>query len=102
MGGQFPVVVRLVVQKLGTLGHSIGKVYASNTVGTIIGSFLAGFVFIPWIGVQDTILVAVGLNLVVGTVLLIFSADLSLNKKIYVLPAILLVCFFYGSSMDTI
>jgi len=100
MGGQFPVVVRLVVRKMDTLGHSIGKVYASNTVGTIIGSFLAGFVLIPWIGVQDTILVAVGLNLLVGTVLLIFSADLSLNSKIYVLPAILVVCFLYGSSME--
>ena len=100
MGGQFPVVVRLVVRKLGTLGHSIGKVYASNTVGTIIGSFLAGFVLIPWIGVQNTILVAVGLNLLVGTALLIFSADLSLNSKIYVLPAILVVCFLYGSSME--
>ena len=100
MGGQFPVVVRLVVRKLDTLGHSIGKVYASNTVGTIIGSFLAGFVLIPWIGVQDTILVAVGLNLLVGTALLIFSADLSLNSKIYVLPAILVVCFLYGRSME--
>jgi len=100
MGGQFPVVIRLVVRKLDTLGHSIGKVYASNTVGTIIGSFFAGFVLIPWIGVQDTILVAVGLNLLVGTALLIFSADLSLNSKIYVLPAILVVCFLYGRSME--
>ncbi len=100
MGGQFPVVIQLVVRKLDTLGHSIGKVYASNTVGTIIGSFLAGFVLIPWIGVQDTILVAVGLNLLVGTALLIFSADLSLNSKIYVLPAILVVCFLYGRSME--
>ena len=101
MGGQFPVVVRLVVRKLGTLGHSIGKVYASNTVGTIIGSFLAGFVLIPWIGVQNTILVAVGLNLLVGTTVLVFSADLTLNSKIYVLPAILIVCFLYGRSMET-
>jgi spermidine synthase len=101
MGGQFPVVVRLVVRKLGTLGHSIGKVYASNTVGTIIGSFLAGFVLIPWIGVQNTILVAVGLNLLVGTIVLVFSADLTLNSKIYVLPAILVVCFLYGRSMET-
>ena len=100
MGGQFPVVVRLVVRKLGTLGHSIGKVYASNTVGTIIGSFLAGFVLIPWIGVQNTILVAVGLNLLVGTMVLIFSADLTLTSKIYVLPAILIVCFFYGRSIE--
>lgn len=101
MGGQFPVVVRLVVRKLGTLGHSIGKVYASNTVGTIIGSFLAGFVLIPWIGVQNTILVAVGLNLLVGTIVLVLSADLTLNSKIYVLPAILVVCFLYGRSMGT-
>jgi spermidine synthase len=101
MGAQFPIVIRLVVQKLDTLGHSIGKVYASNTVGTIIGSFLAGFVFIPWFGVQDTILIAVGLNLVVGTALLVFSSDLSLNSKIYVLPAILVVCFLYGSSMKS-
>jgi len=101
MGGQFPVVVRLVVRKLGTLGHSIGKVYASNTIGTIIGSFLAGFVLIPWIGVQNTILVAVGLNLLVGTTVLVFSADLALNSKIYVLPAILVVCFLYGRSMET-
>jgi len=101
MGGQFPVVVRLVVRKLGTLGHSIGKVYASNTVGTIIGSFLAGFVLIPWIGVQNTILVAVGLNLLVGTTVLVFSAGLTLNSKIYVLPAILVVCFLYGRSMET-
>ena len=101
MGAQFPIVIRLVVQKLDTLGHSIGKVYASNTVGTIIGSFLAGFVFIPWFGVQDTILIAVGLNLVVGTALLVFSSDLSLNSKIYVLPAVLVVCFLYGSSMKS-
>lgn len=101
MGGQFPVVVRLVVRKLGTLGHSIGKVYASNTVGTIIGSFLAGFVLIPWIGVQNTILVAVGLNLLVGATVLVFSANLTLNSKIYVLPAILVVCFLYGRSMET-
>ena len=101
MGAQFPIVIRLVVQKLDTLGHSIGKVYASNTVGTIIGSFLAGFVFIPWFGVQDTILIAVGLNLVVGTALLVFSSDLSLNSKIYVLPTVLVVCFLYGSSMKS-
>ena len=100
MGGQFPVVIRLVVTKMDMLGHSIGKVYAFNTAGTIIGSFLAGFVLIPWIGVQNTILVAVVLNLLVGTALLVFSIDLSLNIKIYLLPAILVLCLLYGSSME--
>ena len=43
MGGQFPVVVRLVAKDLDTLGRHVGKVYSANTVGTIIGSFLGGY-----------------------------------------------------------
>ena len=99
MGGQFPIVIRLVARKLDTLGYSVGKAYASNTVGTIIGSFLAGFVLIPWIGVQNTILVAVGLNLLIGVALLAMSSELTINVKMYVLPAILVVCFLWGRSM---
>lgn len=100
MGGQFPIVIRLVARKLETLGHSVGKVYASNTVGAIIGSFLAGFVLIPWIGIQNTIFVAVGLNLLIGVALLTMSPGLTLNIKMYVLPAILIVCFLWGKSME--
>ena len=100
MGGQFPIVIRLVARKLDTLGHSIGKVYASNTVGTIVGSFLAGFVLIPWIGIQNTILVAVVLNMLIGFALLVMSPGFSLNVKMYVLPAILVVCFLWGRSME--
>lgn len=101
MGGQFPIVIRLLVKKLDTLGHSVGKVYASNTAGTIIGSFLAGFVLIPSIGVQNTILVAVGLNLLIGVALLTVSSGLSLNIKLYAIPAILVVSVLYGSSIDS-
>jgi len=100
MGGQFPIVIRLVVRKLDTLGHSIGKVYASNTIGTIVGSFLAGFVLIPWVGIQNTILVAVMLNMLIGLALLVMSPRLSLNFKMYVLPAILIVCFLWGRSLE--
>ena len=100
MGGQFPVVIRLIASKLDVLGHSVGKVYASNTIGTIIGSFLAGFVLIPWIGVQNTIFFAVALNLLIGITLLMISSGISLNMKIYILPAILIGCFFLGRSME--
>jgi len=100
MGGQFPVVVRLIAHKMDTLGQEVGKVYASNTIGTIIGSFLAGFVLIPWIGVQSTILVAVGINLLIGVVLLGMSPGFTLNAKLYALPAILVVCFMVGRTIE--
>ncbi|MCH8157138.1 MAG: fused MFS/spermidine synthase, partial [Nitrospinae bacterium] len=100
MGAQFPIVIRLVVRRLGTLGHSVGKVYASNTVGAIVGSFLAGFVLIPWVGIQNTILFAVMFNLLIGAGLLLMSANLSFNFKMYALPAVLILCFFWGRSME--
>ncbi|SVD66494.1 uncharacterized protein METZ01_LOCUS419348, partial [marine metagenome] len=100
MGGQFPVVVRHIVSRLDSLGRSVGKVYASNTFGTIFGSFLAGFILVPLIGVQNTIFIAVAMNLFLGFALLVSSKDLSLNNKIYILPGILISCFLYANSID--
>ena len=41
------------------MGAAVGRAYASNTFGTIVGSFLAGFVLIPAVGMQEAIAVAV-------------------------------------------
>ncbi len=100
MGGQFPVVVKLVAQELETLGHNVGRVYASNTVGTIIGSFLGGFVLIPWIGIQNTVLAAVLLNGVLGVLILSRSATLRPTYKLTVLPLALLVALFGGRMVE--
>ena len=47
MGAQFPLVIKLTARKLETLGHHVGRAYAFNTVGAIVGSFVAGFILIP-------------------------------------------------------
>ena len=62
MGGTFPVVVKLYAGGHKGIGANIGRMYAFNTVGAILGSFLAGFVAIPLMGQEKTILAAVGLN----------------------------------------
>ncbi|HEX6853532.1 MAG TPA: fused MFS/spermidine synthase [Candidatus Polarisedimenticolaceae bacterium] len=54
-GANFPVAVRLAdLGGVGT-GTRIGRVYAWNTVGAILGSFGAGFVLLPWIGMEWTL-----------------------------------------------
>ena len=90
MGAQFPVVMRLVARSLKTLGHHVGTAYASNTVGTILGSLIGGFLLIPLIGVQNTILWAIFVNIVLGIVLL-YTSSLHVNLKTYILPGLLLV-----------
>jgi spermidine synthase len=76
LGMTFPLVARLFTQNLYRVGSSVGTSYAANTVGAILGAFAGGFIFIPWIGVQNTILLAVGINLVIGWLLVVADSEL--------------------------
>lgn len=58
MGGLFPAAVRLVVEEAGQAGRRVAGVYAWNTAGAILGSFTAGFLLIPILGIRGTLLAA--------------------------------------------
>ena len=75
MGASFPLVTKIYTGSANQLGKSIGNVYAINTVGSILGSFCAGFVFIPLLGIRPSIVFMVALNTGIGCLLLFFSAD---------------------------
>ncbi len=70
MGISFPLVARIYTVNAAKLGRSIGNVYALNTVGSILGAFCAGFIFIPLIGIRPGIVLMAALNLIVGCVLI--------------------------------
>ena len=97
MGAQFPIVIKILATKLETVGQNVGRAYAFNTVGAIIGSFLAGFVLIPMLGIQATIFSMVFLNVLLGIALLAIGSQLSLNWKIYGLPGVFIFCVFISN-----
>jgi len=76
LGMTFPLVARLFTQSLYRVGSGVGSSYAANTVGAVLGAFAGGFILIPNIGVQNTIVFAVAMNLLIGCVLIF--ADLRL------------------------
>jgi spermidine synthase len=76
MGAAFPVAARIIVRSREEIGKSVGSVYAYNTFGAIIGSFLGGFILIPLIEIQDTIVVAVLANLTIGVLFLALSPSI--------------------------
>jgi len=100
MGVQFPVVIKVLATKLETVGQNVGRAYAFNTFGAIVGSFLAGFVLIPILGLQTTILSAVSINVLLGICLLVFGSQLSFNWKMYFLPGIFFLCLFVATSIN--
>jgi spermidine synthase/Tfp pilus assembly protein PilF len=77
LGLTFPLVARLFTQSLYKVGSGVGSSYASNTLGAILGSFVGGFILIPTVGVQNTILIAVVVNLVIGALLVIADGQLA-------------------------
>ncbi len=100
MGAQFPIVIKILATKLETIGKNVGRAYAFNTFGTIVGSFLAGFVLIPILGLQTTILSAVFINVLLGICLLAFGSQLSFNWKMYFLPGVFFLYAFFANYMD--
>ena len=63
LGMVTPLVIKLRLRDLSKTGNVVGKVYAISTSGSILGTFLAGFVLIQWIGSRP-ILVLISLVLV--------------------------------------
>jgi spermidine synthase len=70
LGAVMPLVVRIIAPTgVDHAGPIVGKAYALNTLGSIVGSFLGGFVMLPVLGVERGIHVAAATSIVLGVAL---------------------------------
>ena len=70
LGWVFPLVLDAVGGGRHRVASSVGRIYAANTLGAIVGAVCGGFVLVPFLGVGTTLLgVAVG-QLLLGAALL--------------------------------
>jgi spermidine synthase len=84
-GATFPAVIgSLGSSTTARIGRVIGTTYAANTLGTVAGAWLAGFVLIPSIGVRATMLSGIVAGVVAG--LLVWWS--SREPKLQRLPAL--------------
>ncbi len=67
-----PVLTKLAVDQCqpGTAGRAIGAFFAVGAVGSIAGTLAAGFVFIAWLGITQTLLLVSVTYVVLGIALL--------------------------------
>jgi spermidine synthase len=68
MGLTLPLLTRHMVTSMRSAGAHMGRLYAANTFGAMLGTLVSGFVLIELIGLWATTLVAVGLNLLAAVV----------------------------------
>ncbi len=70
MGGGFPLVVQSVSIERKKLAGDVGRLYAVNIIGCVLGSVAAGFLLIPLIGVQKGLILVSWVAVSAGTYLL--------------------------------
>ncbi len=70
LGAVMPLVMRAYAGNADAVGADVGRAYAANTLGAILGSFAGGFVILPLIGLEHGIRLAAILLLALSLVLL--------------------------------
>ncbi len=80
MGMAFPVVTRICVQRISAVGFGVGRIYSVNTLGSIFGAFVCGFILIPLLGVAGTLYILATGNLLIA--LYIFHVNPGLSPRL--------------------
>ena len=70
IGATFPLVGDLAVRRINETGAGVGKVYAINTAGNVLGAILPGVLLLSWLGIQKGILSMAILNVGLGILVL--------------------------------
>jgi spermidine synthase len=77
MGATLPVLSRFFVHEIAALGGQVGRLYAFNTFGAVLGTYLAGFYLLPNLGIQISLLLAAIANIGIGALIVVFDRHLS-------------------------
>lgn len=73
LGFVTPYAVKLKMNSLSDSGKTVGRLYALSTVGSILGTFLAGFFLIPFVGSVRTLYIVGGTLILLSILLVPFS-----------------------------
>lgn len=69
IGATLPVTVKYLHHFRGQLSQRVGQLYAVNTAGAVSGTLLAGFVLIELFGLRGALLIGVGGNFFVASLI---------------------------------
>ena len=96
LGTVTPSLVKYTVDDLEDSGKTVGMLNASNTIGSIIGTFLPTFVTIPSVGTSITFLIFAGILLLLSIIYFASSKKKSIKAVVGVI--FFIVACFFGKS----
>ncbi|MCR4695111.1 MAG: fused MFS/spermidine synthase [Pseudobutyrivibrio sp.] len=97
LGTVTPSLVKFSVDSLDDSGSVVGKLNASNTIGSIIGTFVPTFISIPAVGTSITFLIFSGILLALCIIYFVTSkVNFTKAKKVPISICLFLICCLLG------
>jgi len=97
MGANFPLIAQLALRENDVEGQTVGYVYFFNIMGNVLGGVATGFLLLPLLGTEKTVLIFVTIGFLFGFFMTIgqhswrpayrFILVLLLMAPIYFMPA---------------
>jgi spermidine synthase len=81
LGMSFPLLLNLASHTAQQVGSRVGGIYAANTLGTVLGSVVTGFVLLPRFGSLATLRGAAAVNLALGLAFAFWLVPLNVLRK---------------------
>lgn len=83
LGFVTPFAIRLRMTAVETTGQTVGRLYALSTIGSIAGTFAAGFLLIPFVGsVRTLYLIAASLLILAASLTPLFASRAAISSII--------------------
>ena len=87
IGATFPLVGRIYVKDLRNTGADVGKIYAANTLGNVLGAMAPGFILLPLFGIQRGVVLMAALNVSIGLFVLLSRQERAAGFRHAIPPA---------------
>ncbi len=102
-GMTLPAATKVLTSEVRSLGRSVGVVFAVNTVGTLAGVILAGFVCLPVMGIKGTLEAAILLNGFIGITVLAVVKGAGFKRPAVIVSLIIMFAAWtwYGLHMGS-
>jgi spermidine synthase len=82
MGATWPALARAVVSGNSGVGRQVGRLYLANTLGAVLGSFLAGFLLLPYLGSLTAVTLLACCNVILGALAALPSSKDSRSERL--------------------
>ena len=94
MGATLPMIMKSYSRKFSDLGRDLGRIYSVNNIGAVLGTLAAGFILIPLVGIQTSIIITAILNIGLGIVALVASKSKNTKKILGIVIVVIIVSSF--------